>query len=146
MKEPIPGMDKRKSKNELLYLQAKNEQHQKELAKQSGRKSRRQETAIFYDGLYFAQTPQALIRNPNISHAAVRLYGIYHTYSQNKKLINQPSTFVSQERLASNMGASRVTIWKLTKILENEGWLIIKRRGLNMTNIIILHSRKKRRR
>lgn len=102
--------------------------------------------AIRTDYPHFAQIPQALIRDPKIKHAAVRLYGIYHTYAQNTKDLNgRPSPYVSQEKVARNMGIRRDRVSYWTKELESKGWLRIRAR-LGNTNIIILHGKMKRRR
>lgn len=126
-------MDKRKSKAESLYLQNKEELLEEE----------NKGTAVFWEGPYYAQIPEDLVRDSKIPHAAVRLYGIYHTFAQSKRLMSNPRTFVSQETIAKCMGVNyvRVSIW--TKHLEDTGWLAINRRGQGKSNIIILHSRKR---
>ena len=140
MDKPLPGMDKRKSKAESLYL--KKEQEPEE---ERGRRPRESGTVVYYDGPFFAQIPQELIRDPIIPHAAVRLWGIYHTYAQNTKDLKlNPLTFVSQETVAKDMGVHRNRVSYWTRYLEREGWLTVIRRGLNKSNVIILHGRRKK--
>ena len=144
MKEPTPGMDKRKSKAESLYLKGEREWYERE----PGEEARPQSGySVRTDYPYFAQIPQALIRDAEIKHAAVRLYGIYHTYAQNTKdLRDKPSPFVSQERIARDMGIHRNRISYWTQYLHGKGWLTIKRKGWNRSNVVTLHGEKKRRR
>ena len=142
MKEPIPGMDRRKSKVESLYLKeiGRREEEAEEPRPQRG-------ALVRIDYPHFAQVPQALIRDPEIPHAAVRLYGIYHTYAQNTKdLRNRPSPFVSQKKIAKDMGIHRNRISYWTQYLHGKGWLTIKRRGWNRSNEIMLHGKRKMRR
>ena len=142
MKEPIAGMDKRKSKAESLYLKGEREWYEGE----PGENTRPQRGySVRTDYPHFAQIPQALIRDPKIKHAAKVLYGIYHTYAQNKDLKNGADTFVSQARVARDMGKGRDRVSHWTQYLHKKGWLRIRPRQGN-TNIIILHGKMKRRR
>ncbi len=140
--EPIPGMDKRKSKAQSLYLKEAWQWFEEAPGEERGS---RWGYSVRTDYPHFAQIPQALIRDPNIPHAAIRLYGIYHSYTENKDLRNRPNPFVSQERVARNMGIGRDRVSYWTNFLKKEGWLTIRRRGLNKTNEIILHGRRRRR-
>lgn len=138
MKKPTPGMDKRKSKAESLYLRGIEEEPRENTRPQRG-------YSVRTDYPLFAQTPQELMRDPNMPDAAVRLYGVYHTYAPNKDLRNRPDTFVSQATIAKDMGKGRDRVSYWTQYLHEKGWLTIKKRGQGNTNIIILHAKKKRR-
>jgi len=146
LKEPIPGMSKNKSKSESLYLQHKGEWYEEN---QAENKRGRGGVIVFVDRFYYAMIPQELIRDPNAPHAAVRLFGVYHTYAHRentKDLMKNPVTFASQERIAKDVGIHRTRVSFWTRYLEKEGWITVIRRGWNKSNIIILHGRKKRRR
>lgn len=111
--------------------------------KNSKPSSRRPQTAIVYDGPYFAMIPQALIRDPYIHSTAKALFALYHSYSQKKELGERVLAYVSQKTLAENLGVTTRTIISVTKTLEQKRWVSVHRRGLNESNIILLHGRKK---
>lgn len=135
-KQRYAGMDLRKSKAESLYLKDK-DWWQGEENQNKG--------AVFFDSVHFGMIPVELLRDPKIKPQAKAVYGLMHSYSQPKKLINKPQTFVSQQRLAEESGLSvdRIRYWQ--KVLEQKGWMKSLRRGLNKTNYYILYARKKKR-
>ena len=102
--------------------------------------------AVYFDAPYFAQIPQALIRDPEVSDGLKVLYGLYHSYAANTKdLALRPASLVTQEMLAANQSVHRRTIIRRTQKLEALGWLTVVRRGLNQSNAVILHGRRARR-
>jgi len=103
-------------------------------------------SVVFTDEILYGKIPQALLRDRDVPAAARLLYGVLHTYSQPKKLESNPHTFVSQAHLAWDMGISIKHLIHLLKVLTEAGWITIKRRGLNQSNIYYLHSRKRKKR
>ena len=99
---------------------------------------------IAQDWPLFGQTPQALVRDSKYPAQAKALYCLYHTYSAPKELSEKPDTFVSQKTLAQNMGWHYNNVSHYEKVLEEAGWITVKRRGFNQSNLIILHGRRKR--
>lgn len=87
---------------------------------------------------FHSQIPHELLCDPDIPHAAVRIYAIYHKFCKVKDLSNKPTTFVSRKTIGKHMGVSEVYIWKLRKLLEHKGWINVKvRKG--KSNIITLY-------
>lgn len=72
---------------------------------------------------FHSQIPHELLCDPDISHAAVRLYAVYHKFCKFKDLTKKPTTFVGRKTIGKHMGVSEVYIWKLTRLLERKGWL-----------------------
>lgn len=105
-------------------------------------KSNRGGTTIFLE-YYFAQIPTELIRCSEISRGARLTYGVYHSYAQEKRLMEKPRTFVSQKTLARDLGCVVSTVSKWTKELKAEGWIKIFRRGWK-SSVIILHAKAKK--
>jgi len=93
---------------------------------------------------FHSQIPHELLCDPDISHAAVRLYAIYHKFCKVKNLSKKPTTFVSKKTIGMLMGASEVYIWELTRLLERKGWLDVKPRK-GKSNIITLYNMPKNR-
>lgn len=104
------------------------------------------ESAIFYDGIFYGQVPIDLLRDPTMKLQAKAVFALMHSYSQPKKLEANPKTYVSQARLAKDVGMSVDRLRGWMKKLEDSGWLTTKRRGLNKSNNYILHARKKKKR
>lgn len=77
-----------------------------EEAKKRSFDSEKEESAIFYDGHFFGQVPVDLLRDPKIKLQAKAVYALLHSYSQPKKLVSNPQTFVSQMRVAADAGMS----------------------------------------
>jgi hypothetical protein len=91
----------------------------------------------------FAQIPQRLIRNQLISRSARLLYGVYHSFAQDKKLSDKPTTFVSQETLAKIMGCTIQSVSSWQKELVRAGWIHVRRRGFK-SNLTTLYPEPKR--
>lgn len=141
MKEPTPGMDKQKSKAESLYLKGEREWYEGE----PGENIQRQ-TALFYTGVLYGQTPIDLLYDPIIHSQAKTLFAIYHTHCKEKHLEANPCTFVSQKRISREyLGCSQQTVSRGTIELEDAGWCTIIRQGQGRSNIIVLHERKGKR-
>jgi biotin operon repressor len=109
-------------------------------------KLKNQGIAIFTDEVFYGKTPTKFLRNPKIRLQAKGLYAVLHSYSQPKELMLNPKTFVSLKTLSRDTGLDRTRIIHWIKVLEEAGWLTVKRRGKNMTNWYILHSKKRYRR
>lgn len=127
MNKPYPGMDKRKSKSEELFLKEKSP-----------------EGPIVKLHRYpkFGQTPQELLRNPEIKLQSKAIYGILHTIAKEKDLTEKPTIFKSGVSIAKEYaGVSKTTFERGIKELEKYGWATNIRRGLGKPNIILLHWR-----
>ena len=73
----------------------------------------------------YAQVPKWILRaGANLSHGAVRLYGVIMTYADN----NTKVAFPSRETLASDLGMKPRSISSYTKELEEFGALQVTRR------------------
>jgi len=99
---------------------------------------------VFFEGIYFGKVPLELLRDPKVKLQAKAIYALMHSYSQPKRLISKPKTFVSQKRLAKDVGLSDEQIRYWLKKLEESGWLKVLRRGLNKTNYYILYAKKRK--
>lgn len=132
-------MTDRKQKIESLFCEAPYQDFEIEVrGEQRGMDSIRHDWPSL-----FGQTPQALVRNPKIPAQAKALYCDYHTYSSPKELADSPDTYVSQERIARDMGWHYNTVSHYQKVLEEWGWITVKHRA-NKSNLIILHGRRRR--
>lgn len=136
-----PVVGKAKSKAEELYLQQP--PGEDEIPDWLRESHNNKGAVVYYDWPHFGQIPQELLRDPKIQPAAKALFGLLHTYSQHKNLAKKPTTFVSQARLAQDMGLHVNTIGRLLKHLKEKGWLSIIRRGLTESNVYILHGRRR---
>jgi biotin operon repressor len=106
-------------------------------------KLRNQGVAIFTDEVFYGKAPTKFLRDSKIKLQAKGLYSVMHSYANPKELMLNPKTFVSLKRLAEDTGLHRTNVIEWIKRLEESGWLTVKRRGMNMTNWYILHSKKK---
>jgi hypothetical protein len=136
-----PVVGKAKSKAEELYLQEP--PGEDELPDWLRERNDDKGAVVYYDWSHFGQIPQELLRDPKIQPTAKALFGLLHTYSQHKNLAKKPTTFVSQDTLAQDMGLHINAIGRLLKHLKEKGWLSVKRRGLTKSNVYILHGRRK---
>ena len=102
------------------------------------------ESAVFFEGIYYSQVPVHLLRDPTIRLQTKAVYALLHSYSQPKSLISKPETFVSQMKLAVDAGMSVDRFRGWIRKLEAAGWLTTKRRGLNKSNNYILHACRKK--
>jgi hypothetical protein len=97
---------------------------------------------------YYAIIPRDLLRCPGISPQARLLYALLHSYSMQKKWEKKgsikkiPNTIVSQKTLSEDMNCSVRSIYTWQKELSNGGWIEVKQRGFNMTNIVYLNDKK----
>ncbi len=91
---------------------------------------------------FFSQVPHALLCDPSVPHAAVRLFALYQKYCKVNDLRKNPSTFVSKKTIGKYMGVSEWYIWYNTKLLEQKGWLSITRQK-GISNIIKLFDKSK---
>ena len=136
-------MDKRKSKAESLYLKKKEWWEEED---KKARENIQRQTAGFYSGEYFAQTPAGLLCDPTIRPFIKTLYAVYHLHCPTKNIAANPCTFVSQKRIGREyLGCSQQAVSKGTIKLEEEGWCTILPLGKGRSNIIILHDRKGKR-
>jgi len=125
MDKPYPGMDKRKSKSEELFLKEKSP-----------------EGPIIRKYKYpkFGQVPQELLRNPEIKLQSKAIYGILHTIAEEKNLIENPTIWKSGVSIAKDFaGVSKDTYKRCIVELKKYGWVTSIRRGLGKSNIILLH-------
>jgi len=106
-------------------------------------KLKNQGIAIFTDVVFYGKAPTKFLRDPKIKLQAKGLYSVMHSYSQPKELMLNPKTFVSLKTLSGAAGSKRTQIIYWIRYLEDIGWITVKRRGLNMSNWYILHSKKK---
>jgi len=128
MDKPYPGMDKRKSKSEELFLKEKNP---------------KSPIVKLHRYPKFGQIPQELLRNPEIKLQSKAIYGILHTIAEEKDLTEMPTIFKSGVSIAKEYaGISKTTFERGIKELEKYGWATNIRRGLGKSNIILLHWRK----
>ena len=116
-----------------------------ELLKKQRQIKGRKEIEIVYDGPFFAMTPQDLIRDPSVSIPARLTFGVCHTLCPEKTLDGKSNTFASLETLGKLLGRHPTNVSRYLRELHEAGWISILRRGLGMTNIIILHGTKQRR-
>jgi len=93
---------------------------------------------------FFAKIPQDLIRDPSLRYSARLLFGVYHTYAKKKNLTKGALTYVSQSRVARDLGCSIQSVSNWTKILKEKGWITVRRRGWK-SNYVYLHGKPKRR-
>ncbi len=84
----------------------------------------------------FTQVPNVVLRDTRLSPGAKLCYALLLSYAWQKD-----SCFPGQETLAEDAGASRRSIVRFMKELEQSGYLEKKRRGLGKTNVYTLHSR-----
>jgi len=106
-------------------------------------KLKNQGIAIFTDEVFYGKAPTKFLRDPKIKLQAKGLYSVMHSYSQPKELMLNPKTFVSLNTLAKATGLHRKNIMEWIRRLEEAGWLTVKRRGFNLSNWYILHSKKR---
>ena len=96
------------------------------------------------DQPHYGQIPQALLKDPNAPHPAVRLYGVLHTWEGEKRLDKRMFRSVTQEQLGRDMGIHRNQVRHWMRWLEKEGWIEIRPQGLNKPHIIVLFGRKQK--
>ena len=82
----------------------------------------------------FTQIPNFILRNPNLSAGAKVAYSLFLSYAW-----HNDSCFPGQDRLADDMGMSRVRVTQLIAELELAGMVTIQRRGQGKTNLYTIH-------
>jgi len=108
-------------------------------------KLKNHDIAIFTDKVFYGEAPIKLLRDPAIKLQAKGVYCVLNSYANSKELPLNPKTFVSIERLTKDTGLSRSNIMRWITDLKESGWLTVHRRGFNMSNWYILHSKKRNR-
>ena len=87
----------------------------------------------------FTQVPNFILKDPNLSVGAKVAYAMFLSYAW-----HNDSCFPGQDRLAEDMGMSRVRITQLTAELDRVGLISIQRRGQGKTNLYTIHFQVKR--
>jgi hypothetical protein len=82
----------------------------------------------------FTQVPNFILRNPEISVGAKVAYAMFLSYAW-----HNDSCFPGQDRLAEDMGLTRVRVTQLIAELEQAGLITIQRRGQGKTNLYTIH-------
>jgi hypothetical protein len=82
----------------------------------------------------FTQVPNFILRNPEISVGAKIAYAMFLSYAW-----HNDSCFPGQDRLAEDMGLTRVRVTQLISELETAGMVSIQRRGQGKTNLYTIH-------
>lgn len=81
----------------------------------------------------FAQIPHAVLTDPTLSDAAVRLYGVLLSYA-----FQAESFKCSQKKMATDAGKEERTVRRLLKELHDRGLVTPVRQGQRLVNIYIL--------
>ena len=82
----------------------------------------------------FTQVPNFILKNPELSVGAKVAYAMFLSYAWYNE-----SCFPGQERLAGDMGVTRVRVTQLIAELEAMGLVSVQRRGQGKTNIYTIH-------
>ena len=86
----------------------------------------------------FTQVPNFILKDPNISVGAKVAYAMFLSYAWHNDFC-----FPGQDRLAQDMGMSRVRVTQLIAELERARMVTIQRRGQGKTNLYVVHSQVK---
>src|SRR5436189_5204370 len=78
----------------------------------------------------FTQVPNFILKNPKISVGAKVVYAMFLSYAW-----NNDSCFPGQDRLAEDMGLTRVRVTQLISELETAGLVTIQRRAQGKTKL-----------
>jgi hypothetical protein len=81
----------------------------------------------------FTIIPNAILRRPDLSPGAKLTYMMLLSYAW-----QEGSCFPGQERLAEDMGVTSRSVITYLKQLQTAGLLVVKRRGLGLTNVYLL--------
>ncbi len=87
----------------------------------------------------FTQVPNFILKDPLISVGAKVAYAMFLSYAW-----HNDSCFPGQDRLAEDMGLTRVRVTQLIGELELAGLITIQRRGQGKTNLYTIHFQVKR--
>ena len=82
----------------------------------------------------FTQIPNLVLRRPDLSPGAKLTYMVLLSYAW-----QSDSCYPGQDRLAGDMGVSERSVITYLKQLSESGLVTIRRRGLGMTNVYVLH-------
>jgi hypothetical protein len=82
----------------------------------------------------FTQVPNFILRDANLSAGAKVVYAMFLSYAW-----HNDSCFPGQDRLAEDMGLSRVRVTQLIAELERSALVDIQRRGQGRTNLYTIH-------
>ena len=86
----------------------------------------------------FTQVPNFILKDPKISVGAKVAYAMFLSYAWHNDFC-----FPGQDRLAEDMGMSRVRVTQLIAELERARMVTIQRRGQGKTNLYVVHSQVK---
>ena len=87
----------------------------------------------------FTQVPNFILRDGALSVGAKIVYAMFLSYAW-----HNDSCFPGQDRLAEDMGLTRVRVTQLISELEAAGLVTIQRRGQGKTNLYTIHFQVKR--
>jgi len=87
----------------------------------------------------FAQVPNFILKNPAISVGAKVVYAMFISYAWHNDYC-----FPGQDRLAEDIGMTRVRVTQLISELVDAGLVSIERRGQGKTNLYSVHYQVKR--
>jgi len=82
----------------------------------------------------FTQVPNFILKDPQLSVGAKVAYAMFLSYAW-----HNDSCFPGQDRLADDMGMSRVRVTQLIAELDRVGLVTIRRRGQGKTNLYTIH-------
>lgn len=82
----------------------------------------------------FTQIPNLVLRRSDLQPGAKLTYMVLLSYAWQKD-----QAYPGQERLAADMGVSERSVITYLKQLQETGLITIRRRGLGLTNIYVLH-------
>lgn len=83
--------------------------------------------------------PNYVLRTEKVSGYAKLVYAILLSYAWG----NKNSSFPGQETLAKDSGISLSSVKRALNELQNQNFITVIRRGLNRTNVYILHFKRK---
>lgn len=84
-------------------------------------------------GFWYTQIPNYILRDTRLTSTAFRLYAALASYANAEKVC-----WPGQQRLAQDLGVSERTIRVRLKELEEAGYITIRRRGRQQTNVYCL--------
>ena len=82
----------------------------------------------------FTQIPNFILKDSKLSVGAKVAYAMFLSYAW-----HNDSCFPGQDRLAEDMGLTRVRVTQLIGELEQSGLITIQRRGQGKTNLYTIH-------
>jgi Helix-turn-helix domain len=82
----------------------------------------------------FTQIPNLVLRRSDLSPGAKLTYMVLLSYAW-----QEDHAYPGQDRLATDMGVSERSVITYLKQLQESGLITIRRRGLGMTNVYVLH-------